>query len=362
MGALLQNTIWGRQKAIPFISTWKTDNLSGGSTNSTTIQLPFILSGTYNCSIDWGDGQSTIVTTYNQAIHTYSVAGTYIIKVKGQFSGFRFNNTADRLKLLSVQQWGDLRLGTSQGSYFYGCSNLNLSGVTDILNLTGTTSLLQCFRGCSALTTINKISEWNTAFVNSVNALFRECTNFNQNIGSWNVSNVTSFVLMFESAMNFNSGDINNWTLNTTSSIDMTSMFQNCVFNSPLNLWNTTRVTNMSSMFAYNSSFNQNIGAWNTSAVTNMSTMFQQATNFNQNIGSWNVSNVTNFTNFMSNKTNLNYSTTNLDAIYNGWSSRPVKPNITITFGTAKYTAGASAGRSILTGAPNNWVITDGGI
>ena len=61
-------------------------------------------------------------------------------------------------------------------------------------------------------------------------------------------------------------------------------------------------------------------------------------------------------------KTPATFSTTNLDAIYNGWSTRPVKTPITISFGTAKYTAAGAAGRAILTGAPNNWVITDGGI
>jgi hypothetical protein len=61
-------------------------------------------------------------------------------------------------------------------------------------------------------------------------------------------------------------------------------------------------------------------------------------------------------------KTPTTFSTTNLDAIYNGWSSRPVKTTIVISFGTAKYTTAASSGRAILTGSPNNWVITDGGI
>jgi surface protein len=94
-----------------------------------------------------------------------------------------------------------------------------------------------------------------------------------------------------------------------------------------------------------------------------MVSMFRSAASFNQNIGSWNVSNVTNFSDFMIGKTSSNYSASNLDAIYNGWSSRPVKPNLTnVNFGTIKYTAASQAGRDILTGAPNNWAITDGGV
>jgi hypothetical protein len=57
-----------------------------------------------------------------------------------------------------------------------------------------------------------------------------------------------------------------------------------------------------------------------------------------------------------------NFSAANLDSIYNGWSSRPVKPNLSISFGSIKYTAAGVAGRLILTSAPNNWTITDGGI
>jgi surface protein len=53
-----------------------------------------------------------------------------------------------------------------------------------------------------------------------------------------------------------------------------------CFYNSTassfgnLYAWNTSGVTNMSSMFAGCSQFNQDISGWNTSAVTNMSAMF----------------------------------------------------------------------------------------
>ena len=286
----LKKFYFGKSKAVftPFVSTWKTDNLSSGSSTATQVKLPLIYTGTYNFVVDWGDNTTSTITTYNQAdvTHTYSVAGTYQIKIKGVCNGWRFNNTGDRSKILSVQQWGtSLKFGTTEGNYFLGCNNLNLSSVTDTPVLTGVLNMSSCFSFCSALTTINKIGEW-------------ACSN----------------------------------------------------------------VTDMSSMFYQATNFNQNIGSWNTSKVTNMPYMFFQATNFNQDISSWNVSNVTNFAYFMFNKTPTTFSTTNLDAIYNGWSSRPVKTPISISFGTAKYTAASAAGRAILTGTPNNWAITDGGI
>jgi len=90
-----------------------------------------------------------------------------------------------------------------------------------------------------------------------------------------------------------------------------------------------------------------------------MFNMFNGATAFNQNIGSWNVANVTSFSNFMGTKTDLTFSTTNLDAIYNGWTT--VQSSITISFGTAKYSAAGVAGRAFLTGT-KLWTITDGGL
>jgi hypothetical protein len=58
----------------------------------------------------------------------------------------------------------------------------------------------------------------------------------------------------------------------------------------------------------------------------------------------------------------LDYSSANYDALLIGWASRPVKPNISINMGALKYTAAAVSARAVLTGAPNNWTITDGGI
>jgi surface protein len=144
------------------------------------------------------------------------------------------------------------------------------------------------------------------------------------------------------------------WVLNTLQPIDMTGIFEgNSSFNRDISSWNTIAVTSMRYMFVGASAFNQPIGIWNVSNVTLMEFMFQSATAFNQDIGNWNVSNVTSFANFMANKTAANYSAANLDSIYNGWSSRSVKPNLSISFGSVKYTASGVAGKAILTSAPN---------
>jgi len=185
------------------------------------------------------------------------------------------------------------------------------------------------------------ISGWSTSNVTSMFGMFN-ATLFNQNIGNWDVSNVTNFGGMFLGTP-FNNGgspSISGWTINASYTFGIS----------------------MYIMFGF-SAFNQPIGSWNVSKVTSMSEMFRSAFSFNQNIGGWNVSGVTDFSNFMQSKTFSDYSTTNLDAIYNGWSTLPsLQPFININFGTIKYTAGGSAGKTILLSAPNNWLISDGGI
>ena len=64
-------------------------------------------------------------------------------------------------------------------------------------------------------------------------------------------------------------------------------------FNQPIGDWDTSKVTNMKSMFYGATAFNQYIGNWDVSAVTNMTYMFLEASAFNNGGGNapleWNV-------------------------------------------------------------------------
>jgi surface protein len=345
-----------------FTSVWNTNNTSGGSSTSTQVQLPLVSSGTYNFIVNWGDGTQNTITVWNQAqtLHTYAVAGTYTITITGTITGFVFNNTGDRNKLLSISNWGNLNLGNS-ASYFHGCTNLNLSTVVGVLNLNGTTYLSSMFLNCSSLTTINNINQWNVSAVLDMSNLFTNCILFNDDLSNWNTSSVTNMSTLFSGCTLFNN-PLNSWNVSNVTT--MGGMFLSAnIFNQPLNSWNVSNVIGFNLMFRSATAFNQNIGNWNVISAQNMDSMFYSATAFNQNIGSWNIKNVTNFSNFMFNKTDLDYSATNLNAIYNGWSLLTVVPNLlNVNFGTIKYTIAGQSGKNILTGAPNNWGITDGGI
>ena len=80
----------------------------------------------------------------------------------------------------------------------------------------------------------------------------------------------------------------------TTLMTDMSNMFaNNTTFNQNIGAWDTSKVTNMSYVFAiahmFNNGEDSSIGSWNTSQVTNMNNMFYNAIVFNQNLSGWNV-------------------------------------------------------------------------
>jgi surface protein len=321
------------------------------------IILPYIAGGTYTGTIDWGDG-NTDVNNGTITQHTYATAGTYTVIIDGDCIGWDVLNTiGGTANWTSVVNWGQLQLGTDNYGYnFYGCTNLDLSSVSDTLDLTGVTNFAGLFFECPSLTTINNINSWDTSAITTMAEMFSGCTAFNQAL-SFDTSAVEAMGTMFFNATNFNSA----LNLNTSAVTDMNGMFSGCsVFNQPLS-FDTSSVEAMNRMFRDATAFNQNISSWNTGAVTDMGQMFRDAPAFNQNIGTWDVANVTNFALFMDGKTPATFSTTNLNAIYNGWSTQAVVQGLDITFGTAKYTPAATAGRLILTGT-KLWTITDGGL
>src|SRR5262249_46334986 len=148
--------------------------------------------GTYNFTAQWGDGNQSTITAYNQAAvtHTYASAGTYTVTITGTIKGFQFSGSGDGPKLLNISGWGPLNLGNG-GNYFSGASNLTITA-TDNLDLTGTTTLTYAFNNCASLTTVPSMNSWNTSAVTDMSYMFYGTSLFNQNIGSWDTSSVVT--------------------------------------------------------------------------------------------------------------------------------------------------------------------------
>lgn len=198
-----------------------------------SIRFPF--TGYTKMTVDWGDGTTNTYTHGDPFTKTYSLAGTYTIRMTGNPVHLGTNNDvswSNPSYLRKVLSWGRLPLTDLRG-VFYNCTNLTVVPRNLPPNVT------------------------------TLRDAFYKANSFNGDISSWNTSSVTNMNRAFESAS---------------------------VFNQDIGSWNTSSVTDMRDMFNLARAFNQDIGAWDTSSVTSMLFMFSTAIAFNQDLSGWCVS------------------------------------------------------------------------
>ncbi len=136
-------------------------------------------------------------------------------------------------------------------------------------------------------------SEFNifTGQVTNMNNLFRNSL-FNSDINYWNTSLVTNLSGAFYGTSNFNQ-PLSNWDVGNVD--DISGLFYDSInFNQPLSNWNVSNVVDMRGTFSGATSFNQPLSNWDVVNVENMAGMFYGTNNFNQPLNSWNVVKVTN--------------------------------------------------------------------
>jgi surface protein len=314
-----------------FITTWQTEN--GGSATK-TIVIPTTGAG-YDCWIDWGDGSAEehATGTPGNITHVYPSTGVKTVKVRGTFPRIYFNNGGDKLKLLTIENWGNT-VWSSMNSAFYGCTNLT-GNYTDIPNTTSIYDMNNMFNGCAAF---NSPVGFSTANVMDMNGMFSGCTAFNQSVSSFNTANVT----------------------------DMAGMFNACTaFNQSVAGFNTANVTVMHYMFYGCAAFNQSVANFNTAKVTRTDAMFQSCSVFNQSVAGFDVHLNTNMATMFFAANAL--STANYDALLIAWGAQAVQNTVTFNAGDAQYTTGgaAAAARAHLVLAVGSgghgWTIADGG-
>ncbi len=327
-----------------FITTWTT------TTPNESIIIPTNSSSTYLYDVDWEYNGNWETGFTGDAYHTYAEPGTYTVAIRGQFPRIFFNNSSNKDKIQSIEQWGDIAWESMQNA-FTGCSNV-VYNATDAPDLSSVISMYAMFDNASSFN--GDLSTWDVSNVLNMEFLFYEASSFNGDISTWDVSNVTGTSQMFMYASSFN-GDLSGWDVSNVT--EMGSMFHSASsFNQDLSNWDLSNVTKTSYMFNGASSFNQDISAWNVSNVINMAYMFNGASSFNQDLGTWDVSNGLVMNNMFANSA---LSTENYDSLLQGWSNLNLQDGVEFSVGSTQYCYGQAARASIISNY--GWNITDGG-
>jgi surface protein len=384
---------------------------------SESFTIPCQNVGTFNATVDWGDGSPTsAITSWNDAdlAHTYATAGDYTISITGDFPNIYFNNTGDKLKVISVTQLGEVGWQTLANSFtgcnnlasfasgttntsavtsmremFFGCAkltsanvgSLNTASVTDMVRMFGTCQLLSSidvsgfntasvinmssmFTGCTALTSLD-LSGFDTSSVTNMSAMFSSSSNLTSiNLSSFDTSSVTTMEALFTGCTDLASLDLSNF--DTSAVLNMFQMFTGCSSLTTLDLSNfdTAAVTNMSQMFFNCSGLTSlDVSSFDTAAVTNMSVMFFGCAGLTDvRVDLFDITGLNSTGDLNSFMGGVTLDTARYDATLIAWDAQAVLSNLSPDFGSSKYTPGgaAEAARTNLI-TSDSWTISDGG-
>ncbi|CAB9505161.1 (Lipo)protein [Seminavis robusta] len=213
--------------------------------------------------------------------------------------------------LLAVNSFAELKAAVDSGLYSFEESQygaIELWDISRVLSLqglfldkenfnedisswdtSGVTSLYETFKG--AISFNGDVSSWDTSQVTTMYSTFYGATSFNGNISAWVISSVTDLQGCFNQVTSFN-GDIGSW--DTSAVADITATFKSSYFNGDVSSWDTRSVTSLRQTFSYATFFNGDLSSWNTTSVTSLLNAFTGATSFNRNLSSWDTSKVSN--------------------------------------------------------------------
>jgi len=313
---------------------------------SETVTIPCQNVGTFNATIDWGDGQTSDITAYNDAdlSHVYATAGDHTIRISGTFPNIYFNNTGHKAKLIKVLQLGDVGWVTLEKA-FYGCfaggSGAEYEFTAGPCNTSSVNTMQHMMREWSSMTASPDLTGLDTSSVNTMRHMMSGWTSMMvpPDLTGLDTSSVTSMSAMMLG-----------WT-SMTASPDLTGL-------------DTSSVTDMSFMMRnwFSMTSPPDLTGFDTSSVTSMAVMmsgWSSMTIGDIGVASFNLGLVTNLTGFAEGSA---FTTEAYDAILTAWNAQDPVNGLSVHFGSSQYTSGgaAEAARASLISS-DSWTITDGG-
>lgn len=276
-----------------------TINTTLGTGNSMTI--PVLSPGfIYNYSVNWGDGIITTGHTTSSS-HNYASGGIYQIEISGVFPKFYFNNSGDRLKLQSIDNWGSINYDSVQNGAFRGCSNLS-TVADDMKWINNITDANFMFYGTKLTTLPTGVTFDNLINANSMFELSKMVT-FPLGVTFGNLKSGNSMLYQVPTFVNF------------PASVSFAKL------ENGLALIAGTAVTDLPEAITF-PKLNSALLIFN----------------------------------------GLKINTVRYSKLLNDMASLNTVNSVTFTGGTSKYNSGAANAKSVLTTAPRSWYITDAGL
>lgn len=248
-------------------------------------------------------------------IYRIAIDPLNVISGSNDFDRFLINDSGDKAKLLTIEQWGTTAW-SSMESAFEGASAFTGSVATDAPNLANVTSMSFMFSDTPVFTEVLGMGEWDTTSINDMYSTFAFASVAIPDTSSWNTSSVTDMGYMFESALLANP-DTRYWDTGSVEYMD--NMFRDATLANPdTSSWNTSLVSTMDNMFRGATSANPDTSQWDTSSVTYMDHMFRDATSANPDTSKWDTASVLDMGHMFEFATSANPNTS-------AWSTASVK-------------------------------------
>jgi len=232
-------SVLGTSTAYKYLGTplmLEIDTSLPGSANN-VFSLPMNEQYVYDFTINWGDGQTEIVTRsipdhevtfYIPLTHNYAIPGVYIIKITENvlngFPAIKFEGELgdDRAKLLRIVQWGTSVTWQTFRYAFFDCINMTINDSGYDANTGSVTNFEGAWSGCSSITNFPSDLDLSggTNFIDT----WAGCSSMVSFPGTLNLSNGVDFT----NAWQFCSSLTGFPKLNLSSGIDFSNAWFNC--------------------------------------------------------------------------------------------------------------------------------------
>ena len=169
---------------------------------------------------------------------------------------------------------------------------MNLDEFSDVdlggWNMSSATSIKGMFQTAKQYQGVG-IDQWDVSKVTNMNNLFRDCDNFDQNIGDWNVVKLKNANHMFRNAPIYTGQGLEKWKdrVGLLRNARWMFAFTDSFVGTSIVDWDVKSLKRLDSMFRDAVTFNADLSSWNLAKATVTSSMFRNAKALDQNLCSW---------------------------------------------------------------------------